>query len=116
MLGAAHASAYHWAQIGTELNRMRAAMLLAEVHALLGHGPTALGLATEMRSYFIGRTETPDWELALTHAIYAHCAHAAGNFAEYRAAYKEAVVALAGVRDEEDRKIVAETFNQAPIP
>jgi hypothetical protein len=42
MLNAAHASAWHWAGVGTELNRMRATMLLAEVHALLGLGQSAL--------------------------------------------------------------------------
>ena len=41
MLDAAHASAWHWSAIGTELNRMRATMLLAEVHAVLGHGVSA---------------------------------------------------------------------------
>jgi len=34
MLDAAHASAWHWSAVGTELNRMRATMLLAEVHLL----------------------------------------------------------------------------------
>lgn len=116
MLTAAHTSAYHWAQIGTELNRMRAVMLLAEVHAALGHGRTALALATEMRSYFIARPDTPDWELAFTHAVYAHCAQAAGDATTHRSAYKEAVAALAAIGDEEDRKIVAQTFKQVPAP
>jgi len=116
MLDAAHTSAYHWAQVGTELNRMRATMLLAEVHAVLGHGATAMSLATQMRDYFVRRNDTPDWELAFAHAIHAHCAHAAGNLAIHRAAYQEAVAALAAVADEEDREIVARTFNQVPAP
>lgn len=116
MLDAAHASAYHWAQVGSELNRMRSTMLLAEVHALLGHGNTALALATEMRRYFLGRSDTPDWELAFTHAIYAHCTHAAGDIKEHRAAYQEAVATLASVKDEEDRRIVAQTLNQVAAP
>lgn len=116
MLDAAHASAYHRAQVGTELHRMRATMLLAEVHALLGHGPTALTLATQMRNYSLARSDTPDWELAFTHAIHAHCAHAAGDMAEHRNSYRHAVAALAAVGDEEDRKIVAETFDQVPVP
>jgi len=116
MLDAAHASAWHWARIGTELNRMRATMLLAEVHALLGHGRTALLFATEMRTYFVNRADTPDWELAFTHAIYAHCAHAAGSMDTHRAAYREAEQAIAAVADEEDRRIVAETFVQVPAP
>jgi hypothetical protein len=116
MLDAAHASAWHWARIGTELNRMRATMLLAEVHALLGHGKTALAYATAMRAYFLGTEGTPDWERAFTHAIYAHCAHAAGEAGIHRTAYGEAQLALAAVADEEDRRIVAQTLEQVPEP
>ena len=36
MLNRAHASTWHWGQIGEELNRMRVTMLLAEAHTLLG--------------------------------------------------------------------------------
>ena len=115
MLDAAHASAWHWAQVGNELNRMRATMLLAEVHAVLGHGSVALPLAQEMRAFFVGR-DTPDWELAFTHAIYAHAAHAACQIAEYRSAYQQAVVALEAITDKEDRSVVLKTFSQIPKP
>jgi hypothetical protein len=116
MLDAAHASAYHWAQVGTELNRMRATMLLAEVHALLGHGRTAQAFASVMHSYFLGRGDTPDWELAFTHAICAHCAYAAGDTEAHRTAYREAVAALGAIADEEDRQVVAQTFQHVPVP
>jgi hypothetical protein len=115
MLDAAHGSAWHWARIGTELHHMRAAMCLAEVYALLGQGAIAVAYAQEMRSYFLGR-ETPDWELALTHAIYAHAAAVAGKVDEHRAAYQAATVAFAAIADEEDRAIVARTFSQVPAP
>jgi len=55
MLNAAHASAWHWTKVGTELNCMRATMLLAEVHALLGFGQSALAYAEKMRTYFLAR-------------------------------------------------------------
>lgn len=116
MLTAAHASAYHWGQVGTELHRMRATMLLAEVHALLGHGDTAYHLAVAMRRYFTASAETPDWELAFTHTIHAHCALAAGKDDVYRSAYAQAVAALAAIVDEEDRRIVFQTFAQVPAP
>lgn len=116
MLDAAHASAWHWAQVGTELNRMRATMLLAEVHALLGHGRTALSLAKEMRSYFLSHSETPDWELALTHIIYAHSAYSAGDTEAYRDAYQEATLALEVIAADDDRQVVAQTFCQVPAP
>jgi len=116
MLTAAHTSAFHWALIGTELHRMRATMLLAEVHALLGHGATALALATQMRDFFLARDDTPDWEVAFTHAIYAHSAHAAGDLAAHRAAYQDAVAAIAAIADQEDCDIVARTFGHVPVP
>lgn len=115
MLDAAHASAWHWGQIGNELNRMRAMMLLAEVHALLGYGGSAFALSQEMRAYFLSR-ETADWERAFAHAIHAHAAHAAGRLAEHRDAYREAANAVQAIADVEDRRIVLETFNQVPAP
>lgn len=116
MLDAAHASAWHWAQVGTELNTMRATMLLAEVHALLGDGAMAIAFAQQMRRYFLASKDTPDWELAFTHAIHAHAASAAGKVEEHRAAYQAATVAIAAIADAEDRAIVAATFIQVPAP
>jgi hypothetical protein len=113
MLNCAHASAWHWAHIGTELNQMRARMLLAEVHALLGLGVSAFTYASEMRAYFLER-ETPDWEVAFTHAIYAHACLVNGKINDYRASYATAKAAIEQIADEEDRKIVLLTFKQIP--
>ncbi len=115
MLDAAHASAWHWSAIGTELNRMRSTMLLAEVHALLGFGASALRYAEEMRAYFTAR-ETADWELAFTHVIHAHAASAAGAVEAHRIAYQSAQMALKAIVDDEDRAIVIKTFSQVPLP
>lgn len=115
MLDAAHASSYHWQQIGTELNRMRATMLLAEVHALLGNGTLALSLATAMRDYFLSH-DTADWEVAFTHAIHAHAAWVAGQSDLHRSAHAEAVAAIAAIADEEDRRVVVATFMHVPLP
>jgi hypothetical protein len=115
MLDAAHASAWHWSAVGTELNRMRSTMLLAEVHALLGFGASALHYAEEMRTYFVGR-ETDDWELAFTHVIHAHAASAAGAVETHRLAYQAAKIALKAIADDEDRAIVNKTFSHVPMP
>jgi hypothetical protein len=115
MLNAAHASAWHWTKVGTELNRMRATMLLAEVHALLGLGRSALAYAEEMRTYFLG-VQSPDWELAFVHVVYAHAASAAGETEKHRASYGLAVAALGAVTSEGERRVVASTFNHVPKP
>ncbi|MDB5974704.1 MAG: hypothetical protein JWR07_1464 [Nevskia sp.] len=115
MLDVAHASAWHWAKVGTELNHMRATMLLAEVHALLGSGQSALAYAEEMRTYFLG-VESPDWEVAFVHAVHAHAASAAGETGKHRASYELAVAAIETVSNEKERGVVVHTFGHVPKP
>jgi hypothetical protein len=115
MLNAAHASAWHWTKVGAELNRMRATLLLAEVHALLGLGQSALVYAEEMRTYFLG-VRSPDWEVAFVHVVHAHAASAAGDTEKHRASYRLAVAAIEAVSNEEERRNVANTFCQVPKP
>jgi len=115
MLDAAHASAWLWTSIGTELNRMRATMLLAEAHALAGDPSQAMEYAREMRGWFLGR-ETPDWEIAFTHAVTAHCAAKAGEKTLHRDSYGAARAAIASIADAEDREIVEKTFAHVPAP
>jgi hypothetical protein len=116
LLDAAHASAWHWRAAGTELNHMRATMLLAETHALLGHGATALAYAQDMRTYFLAKADTPDWETAFAHAIFAHAAHAAGRGDLHAASHRDAVASLEAIADPEDRALVLATFRQVPAP
>jgi hypothetical protein len=115
MLDNAHASLLHWSEAGTELNRQRALMLLAHVHALAGFGASALAYAKEMRAYFLGR-ETEDWEIAFVHTVYAHAAHAAGDTDRHKIAHDHARWAIAEIADPEDRHIVQETFDRVPEP
>lgn len=115
MLNAAHASALHWAEAGTELKAMRARLLLGEVHALLGFGETALVLSGEAREYFLGRS-TDDWEVALVHAVCAHAAAAAGLSNAHKTSYQAAQRAIDAIQGKADRKIVMQTFSKVPVP
>jgi hypothetical protein len=115
MLNAAHASAWHWTKVGSELNRMRARMLLAEVHALLGFGQSALAYAEEMRAYFLA-VQSPEWEVAFVHVVHAHAASTAGDTEKHQASYSLAVAALETVSNEKERGIVASTFSHVPRP
>lgn len=115
MLDVAHAAAWHWDQVGTALNRMRAQMLLAEVHALLGFGASALAIAEEMRAYFLQR-DCDAWELTLTHAIHAHAAHVAGRASLHRQSHAEALSAFAAIDNAADRAIVDKTLSHIPRP
>jgi hypothetical protein len=116
LLNAAHAAAFHWQAVGTELHNMRAKMLLAQAHALVGHGRCALACAQEVRAYFLAKSDTPDWELAFVHTIHAHAAAAAGESQQHAESYAAAVRAMKVIADAEDRDIVAKTFRQVPAP
>lgn len=116
MLNTAHAAALHWDAIGTELNRMRATMLLAEIHAQLDLGVTALHYAQTMRDFFVEQANSPDWELAFAHTITAHAAATAGTPDEHAASYEKAVAAIQSIADPADRDVVEATFKQVPKP
>jgi hypothetical protein len=115
MLHAAHAAALHWDAVGTELNHMRALMLLAEAHALLGMGRTAFAYAKEMREYFL-QADPPDWELAFVHAIHAHAAQVVGAAKAYEDSYDAAKKAIDGIASDVERAIVMKTFRQIAPP
>lgn len=116
LLNAAHAAAWHWQAIGTELQRMRALMLLAQAHAQAGLGTTALAYAEEVRSYFLATPSTPDWEVAFTHVVHAHAASAAGAKSQHAHSYAQAVQAVAAIADEEDRVVVERVFRHVTAP
>ena len=116
LLNAAHAAAWHWQQAGSELNRMRALMLLAEAHAKAGLGATALTYAEEARAYFLGAPGTPDWEIAFVHVVHAHAAWAAEAKEQHAQSYAQAVQAVAAIAKEEDRAIVQLVFRHVPGP
>lgn len=116
MLAAAHAAAWHWDAVGTELHRMRALMLLALVNALAGHGQTAWQQAETVRAFFLGQGETPDWEQAFVHAIHALAAAVAGRVDAHRASWEQARLSIAAIADDQDRAIVLKTWAQVPAP
>lgn len=115
MLDAAHAAAYHWGKIGTELQKMRAITLLAEVHAQLGIGKTAVEYAQTAFEFYTNR-DTDDWETALIHSVMAHAAHAAGDSNLHATHYDLAKKGLEAIVNEKDREIIEQTFNLLPVP
>ena len=115
MLNAAHASAFHWAKVGTELNQARAEMLLGHVHAALGTGQTALTYAKQSYDYLV-KQNTPDWEMAFAHAVLAHAAFAAGEAGLHQQHYAKAQEFGHSIEDPGDKEIFFKTFDLIPGP
>ncbi len=115
MLNAAHAAAWHWARIGTGLQQARARLLLAHVQAATGGGAPALRAARESASVLLRRGAAA-WETALTHAVLAGAARAAGRHALHARHYALAVAAREAIGDPEEREIVHRTLRLIPAP
>lgn len=113
LLDIAHASSLHWKAVGTEQNSMRATMLLAEAHCLVGSSSLALEYATRMHSYFAAQPTDP-WELALAEGILAHAAKLCGREQLHKDMYTQANATLGKIESEEDREIVKATFAHVP--
>src|SRR4051794_18303561 len=114
LLNAAHAAAFHWSKVGTELHAARADMLLGQVHALLGHGDLAMRYARSAFDFVTSR-DSPDWEVAFGHAILANAASAAGDRGAHARHYAIAKEMAARLGDE-DRAIFDATFRRVPVP
>lgn len=115
MLDSAHAAALHWAKVGTPLNAARAQMLLGHVHAIVGDGVAALRFAAASHAY-LTTVDTPDWEIAFSHAVMANAAAAAKDPATHRLHHAAARAAGDLIAGGEDRGIFEATFARIPGP
>jgi hypothetical protein len=80
MLHAAHASCHHWLQVGSAVNHARAECLVANVHAALGYGPSAMRHA--LRCVELTKKnpdELADWDSAFAYDALARAHAAAGE-------------------------------------
>jgi hypothetical protein len=115
MLDAAHAAAFHWSKVGTEIHAARANMLSAHVHALLGHAELAMQHANASFTNVISR-ESPQWELAFAHAVLAHAASVAGDAELHSRHFTLAKQLGEALPDAEEREIFEATFCRVPVP
>jgi hypothetical protein len=115
MLNAAHASAFHWTRVGTELNHARAKMLLGQVHAALGDGKYAMMYAQQSYNY-VTTHDSPDWEVAFAHAILAHAAYAAGDSDLHQEHYTRARELGGAIAEPQEQEIFFKTFDRLPEP
>jgi hypothetical protein len=90
-------------------------MLLAHAHAFVGNGALALRHAWASHAYLTG-IDSPDWEIAFSHAVMAHAAAAANETAAHRTHYAAARAAGDAIKGAEDRAIFEATFVRVPAP
>jgi len=103
MLHMAHASRYHWEQVGTAANLARGEWLCSRVYAVLRRPEPALHHARRVLQ-LCTEHHLDDWDLAFAHEAIARglalAGDAAGSEAEIRAAR------AVPIADDEDRELL----------
>ncbi len=105
LINTAHASAYHWTQVGTPANRARSEWQLSRVYTVLDRPEPALHHARRCLAYCEENPEAiEDWDLPYAHEALAR-AHALAGEADvvgrHAAAARDLAAGVAGAEDRE---------------
>ena len=107
MIHGAHASAYHWMQVGTQANRARSEWQCSCVHVILGHVDEALRHARRCLELVEGTPDDmKDWDLPAAYEALARAHMVAGDVEETRRFAELGRAALARIEDEDDRAVI----------
>jgi hypothetical protein len=111
MVHAAHASRFHWGEVGTPANRARGEWQCSRVYAVLGRGEPA--------RYHAGRClavcrehDLRDWDLAAAWEAVARASWVSGEVLAARDALARGREALEGIVDPEDRALVGADLDE----
>lgn len=107
MLHGAHASRYHWGEVGTAANRARGEWQCSRVYAILGRPEPALQHARrclELCESEPGALE--DWDLPFAHEALARAYALAGAAAETASCLDRARSLGAAIADDDDRALL----------
>jgi hypothetical protein len=118
MLHMAHASRYHWGQVGTAENRSRGEWQCSRVYTVLGRPEPALYHAN--RNLEICRTHgIGDFDLAFAYEALARAYALAGDGEQARAWIEQSRAAAADIAEDEDRELLLSdlaTIRPEPTP
>lgn len=106
MLHAAHASLYHWLQVGTAVHHQRGIWMIARVHTVLGNRDQALRYANRCMELTNAHGDLlEDFDIAFAWEAIARTQALAGHQAEAQKALARAIELGEAIVDEEDREI-----------
>jgi DNA-binding transcriptional MerR regulator len=111
MIHCAHASAYHWTQVGTPANRSRSEWQCSRVHAILGQVEQALWHAQRCLEIVESNSDAmKDWDLPSAYEALARAHMVAGDREATRRYYELGNAATALIEDDDDRRILEADF------
>jgi hypothetical protein len=114
MIHAAHASRYHWGEIGEAANLARGKWQCSRVYATLGRGEPAVWHARRCLE-IIQATGTGDWDLAAAYEAMSRASAVAGQpdaAAEWKT---KAIAASTAIVEPEERQIIEGDIATLPV-
>jgi hypothetical protein len=113
----AHASAYHWMEVGTAANRARSEWLCARVYSELGRAEPALHHARRcLELVESAPAEMEEWDLAAAYEALARAHAVAGDAAE-AARYRDlGLEAVSGIADADDAEHITKDLRGIRVP
>ncbi len=115
MLHAAHASRYHWGEVGEQVNLARGEWQVSRVYAVLGRAEPALYHARRCLEINEANADgREDWELGSAYEALARAHAVAGDRAASDEWKARAVAELAKIADAEDRQVLEQDIATLP--
>jgi hypothetical protein len=116
LIDTAHASAWHWRQVGTAANEARGHWMLARVYSVLGHGAEAVFHARRANEVLdLGGAGIEDWDRPAAAEAMARALVATGDLAAAAEWKARATELLDAVADAEDRSVVEGDLAALPV-
>ncbi len=107
MVDTAHASAWHWRQVGNPANAARGHWLCSRVYAVLGRGEPAVHHARRAAEIIErGGEGIEDWDAAAAAEAMARALSVTGDLAAAASWKARAIGALEGIAAAEDREVI----------
>lgn len=101
----AHASAYHWRQVGNAANFARSEWEISRVYTVLGRAEPAAQHARRCLE-ICQENGIGDWDLAFAYEALARAAAVAGDREATQEWGRQAYEAASDIKDDEDRELV----------
>jgi DNA-binding transcriptional MerR regulator len=116
LIDTAHASAWHWRQVGNASNEARGHWILARVYSVLGHGHEAVYHATRANEVLrAGGEGIEDWDAAAAAEAMSRALVASGDLAAAATWKAKAHALLEAVADPDDRGVVEGDLATLPV-
>jgi DNA-binding transcriptional MerR regulator len=106
MIHAAHASRYHWGEVGAAVNLARGEWMCARVYSVLERAEPALHHARRCVELNEANAEREDWDLPAAYEAMARASLVAGDIAEAASWKARAASALLDVSGPVDRSLI----------